>query len=139
MAIKPPPIQESWKLDQAGRLSSPAWIIWLQGLVNGDEAESLFSSSLTLQSTGDYSSRKVPAAADDTENQFSMIRDESFSSRIDNSVALSIDLLQPQSSTSRIDNDLAIKLDMLAPQSMSTNTTVTNPATDTEMLCWLSF
>lgn len=32
--IKPPPIQEPWRMDTTGRLNSPAWLVWLQSIVS---------------------------------------------------------------------------------------------------------
>lgn len=44
MAVNPPPIQEAWRTDQSGRLISPAWIVWLQGLMSADTVQSIISN-----------------------------------------------------------------------------------------------
>jgi len=63
----PPPIQEPWKLDQFGRLRSPAWVLWLQGLVDSSSLNSLFSQELNFQSTQPISTSISSTSQDDIE------------------------------------------------------------------------
>lgn len=37
--ITPPPIQETWKVDTNGKLTSPAWINWLQSVSDQEKQD----------------------------------------------------------------------------------------------------
>lgn len=62
-----PPLQEPFRLDQMGRLTSPTWVAWLQNLVNTTNIDELFSNSLTFQSTDSSVSTVQQASANDAE------------------------------------------------------------------------
>lgn len=87
MTIKPPPIREPWKLDQTGRLVSPAWVLWLQDLVNAAQAEDMFSDSLTLQTTISSSSED-PQASSESSTEIQMLQPQSTSSIISDDALL---------------------------------------------------
>lgn len=77
--IKPPPIQEPWRLDQNGKLFSSAWVLWLQDLVNSAQMDELFTGSLLSQSTNMLST-ETSSTNDDLEQQINAITSQSATS-----------------------------------------------------------
>lgn len=65
--IKPPPIQEPWRLDAQGRLASPAWVLWFQDLISSQQLLDQFDSGLMLQSTIEETSETLNTNANDVE------------------------------------------------------------------------
>lgn len=49
--MRPPPIQEPWKIDERGRLVSTAWILWLQEISSGTGATTTTGTTTTGSTT----------------------------------------------------------------------------------------
>ena len=65
--IKPPPIQEPWKLDSFGRLVSHAWVLWLQEFSNSSNIDDLFVDTSSSQSTVSISSTHTGGSSNDSD------------------------------------------------------------------------
>lgn len=59
MSTSSPPIREPWRLDDTGKLVSLPWILWLQRVAEGGQAEDLFSDALALVSTAEGTTQSV--------------------------------------------------------------------------------
>ena len=77
MNAVPPPIQEPWKLDQQGRLISPAWVLWLRSLSDSGSVADLFSDNLPLQSTESTSTIQPETASSESATQIEMLPPQS--------------------------------------------------------------
>lgn len=49
--MRPPPIQEPWKIDERGRLVSTPWILWLQEVSGGTVTAAATTADGTTTST----------------------------------------------------------------------------------------
>ena len=121
----PPPIQEAWKVDQRGRLISPAWILWLQSL--GGTGTTTIGGTTTTNVTN-------------VTNQTVVIGNTTYDlNTIISEVGMYAELGDTDSS-STFTPAYVTENDVYLDSAVSASTSAASSAgNDPEMFCWMSF
>ena len=126
----PPPIQEPWKLDQLGRLTSTAWILWLQSIAAGATSTGTTTTTTSGTTTPVVTNTTTTIVINNVPYDLNTIISE---------VGMYAELGDTDSSSTfspiyLTENDVYLNSGVSASTSAASSA-----STDNELLCWMSF